>query len=78
MGIKIYLVRIDGDFDIEFVAYYKNETHIYLATIDPDNAYDRFIRIKIEDKNKKEIYDYEPYYTYTWGFNEKREYKKID
>ena len=67
--VKIYTVD-----NQEYVAYYKNEEHIYLVCIEPDCEEDRFIRIKVSDKNKKDI-DYECAYTYTWGEREYREFK---
>lgn len=74
--VKVYNIHIMFEYYADYIAYFKNETHIYLVCIENNDDYTRFIRIKIEDKNKKEIYDYENYHTYTWGYPERREYEK--
>ena len=63
-----------------YVCYYNNETHLYLVSIEKEPN-DRFIRIKVEDKNKKYIEEYEEYHTYTWGGeddNMYREFKQLN
>ena len=74
--VKVYNIHIMFEDYGEYIAYHKNETHIYLVSIEDNEQFERFIRIKIEDKNKKEIYGYENYYTYIRDFDEQRIYEK--
>ena len=67
--VKVYTVDTQ-----DYVAYYKNEEHIYLVCIEPHCEEDRFIRIKVSDKDKKTIMEYECCYTFTWGEPQYREF----
>ena len=67
--VKVYTVD-----NQDYVAYYKTEEHIYLVCIEPHSDEDRFIRIKVSDKNKKNIIDFDGGYTWTWGQPERREF----
>jgi hypothetical protein len=74
---KIYLVEYIDNYFYEYVAYHIDKTHCYLVCIEPNAEGDKYIRINIADRFKKEITSHEPYYTYTWGINKKRVYQKI-
>ncbi len=57
--VKIYSVSISIDAEEYYVAYYKDDTHIYLVSIEGDNLEARFIRIKKSQYQEEIIYDYE-------------------
>jgi hypothetical protein len=74
--VKIYNIHYYNDVESEYVAYYKNNTHIYLVSIELHDS-PRFIRIKTSQYHEKLIYDYEEYYTYTYGFDNTRVYEEL-
>jgi len=66
--VKIYNIWI-GDYcgdehTDDYIEYYRNDTHLYLvALLEQEDLHEsRFLRIKITDRNKKIIYDFEPFW----------------
>lgn len=73
--VKIYEAQVDAsDCWAKYIAYYNDDDHIYLVNIDNYDNSDRYIRIEVKHKNKKNIYyeDIENMRTYTYGINNDR------
>ncbi len=77
---KIYHIDLAEEyccdtFPVDYVCYFKNETHLYLICTEKEYSDILYLRIKVEHKNKKMISEYEPYYTTTFGMNNQRIYE---
>tara|TARA_R100001163_G_C4880391_1_gene77987 strand:- start:210 stop:443 length:234 start_codon:yes stop_codon:yes gene_type:complete len=59
--VKIYQIRVGEECIEDYVEYYRNDTHIYLISIETDGLNCRWVRIKKTDRNKKFIDDWENY-----------------